>query len=102
MMVEPNTPTLPQSRVKKIMKMDDDSLLVREETVATMTKATELFVDYLVKESIKENSKEKLSYKALSETVHAIPALAFLREVVPEKVSGEYLLFRDASREQGE
>jgi hypothetical protein len=40
MMVEPNTPTLPQSRVKKIMKMDDDSLLVREETVATMTKAT--------------------------------------------------------------
>ncbi|GJD09458.1 hypothetical protein Gasu2_37100 [Galdieria sulphuraria] len=78
--------TLPQSRVKKIMKLDEDSLLVREETVAVVTKATELFVDYLVKESIKDN-KDKLSYEALSETVHSVPALHFLREVVPEKLS---------------
>ncbi|GJQ14910.1 hypothetical protein GpartN1_g6701.t1 [Galdieria partita] len=91
--------TLPQTRVKKIMKLDEDSLLVREETVAVVTKATELFIDYLVKESIQDN-KDKLSYKALSETVHSIPALHFLRELVPEKVNGEYLLFRDASNEQ--
>jgi chromatin accessibility complex protein 1 len=74
------------SRVKTIMKSSPDAENVSQESVYLITKATELFIKYMVEEAYKENSNTKsLEYKHVSELVQTREELAFLREIVPRK-----------------
>lgn len=74
------------SRVKTIMKSSPDAENVSQESVYLITKATELFIKYMVEEAYKEsNSTKSLEYKHVSELVQTREELAFLREIVPRK-----------------
>ena len=57
---------LPLARVKTIMKTSPDLLNVSQETYYLVTRATELFVEYIAKELYKVSAdKKKLDYKLL-------------------------------------
>lgn len=74
------------SRVKTIMKSSPDAENVSQESVYLVTKATELFLKYMVEEAYKEsNNSKSLEYKHVSELVQTREELAFLREIVPRK-----------------
>jgi len=76
------------SRVKTIMKSSPDAENVSQESVYLVTKATELFIKYMVQEAYKQsNSAKTLEYKHVSELVQTREVLAFLREIVPRKCS---------------
>lgn len=74
------------SRVKTIMKSSPDAENVSQESVYLVTKATELFIKYMVQEAYKHSNNAKtLEYKHVSELVQTRDVLAFLREIVPRK-----------------
>ncbi|KDR15621.1 uncharacterized protein LOC110833430 [Zootermopsis nevadensis] len=74
------------SRVKTIMKSSPDAENVSQESVFLVTKATELFIKYMVHEAYKGSRNAKtLEYKHVSELVQTREELAFLREIVPRK-----------------
>jgi chromatin accessibility complex protein 1 len=74
------------SRVKTIMKSSPDAENVSQESVYLVTKATELFIKYMVQESYKGSGNAKtLEYKHVAELVQSREELAFLREIVPRK-----------------
>jgi chromatin accessibility complex protein 1 len=74
------------SRVKTIMKSSPDAENVSQESVYLITKATELFIKYMVEEAYKEsNNSKSVEYKHVSELVQTREELAFLREIVPRK-----------------
>jgi chromatin accessibility complex protein 1 len=74
------------SRVKTIMKSSPDAENVSQESVYLVTKATELFIKYMVQEAYKGSRNAKtLEYKHVSELVQTREELAFLREIVPRK-----------------
>lgn len=76
------------SRVKTIMKSSPDAENVSQESVYLVTKATELFIKYMVQEAYKQSNNAKtLEYKHVSELVQTREVLAFLREIVPRKCS---------------
>ncbi|KAK8738906.1 hypothetical protein OTU49_003728 [Cherax quadricarinatus] len=79
---------LPTQRVKMIMKSCPDVEMVPQEALHLITKATELFVQYLAEESYKKvASKDRIDYDDLSNAVHDIEHLEFLREAIPKKVT---------------
>ncbi|XP_069692850.1 uncharacterized protein [Periplaneta americana] len=74
------------SRVKTIMKSSPDVENVSQESVFLVTKATELFIKYMVEEAYKESNNAKaLEYNHVSELVQTREELCFLREIVPRK-----------------
>lgn len=76
------------SRVKTIMKSSPDAENVSQESVYLVTKATELFIKYMVEEAYKEsNNSKSLEYKHVSELVQTREELVFLREIVPRKLT---------------
>ncbi|XP_004209074.1 chromatin accessibility complex protein 1 isoform X1 [Hydra vulgaris] len=78
---------LPLARVKTIMKTSPDLLNVSQEAYFLVTRATELFVEYIAKEVHKVSAdKKKLDYKLLSEIVADTECLEFLEEIVPKKI----------------
>lgn len=80
--------TLPPTRVKMIMKSCPDVETVPQETLHVITKATELFIQYLATESHNRASNSAVvDYDDLSSTVHSLDHLEFLRETVPMKVT---------------
>ncbi|XP_045622506.2 chromatin accessibility complex protein 1 [Procambarus clarkii] len=86
-----STPTdliLPTQRVKMIMKSCPDVETVPQETLHLITKATELFIQYLAEEAYKQAGiKEIINYDHLSSAVHTIEHLEFLRETIPKKIT---------------
>lgn len=79
---------LPTHRVKMIMKSCPDVETVPQETLHLITKATELFIQYLADESCNQAvNKEWVDYDALANAVHNLEHLEFLRETVPKKLT---------------
>ncbi|KAG7154437.1 U6 snRNA-associated Sm-like protein LSm3-like [Homarus americanus] len=79
--------TLPTQRVKMIMKSCPDVETVSQETLHLITRATELFIQYLSEESLTNSSKrDSVDYEALADSVHSIDHLEFLKEAIPKKV----------------
>ncbi|XP_076062063.1 U6 snRNA-associated Sm-like protein LSm3 isoform X1 [Oratosquilla oratoria] len=80
--------TLPPQRVKMIMKCSPDVEMVTQESLHLITKATELFVQYLAEESYSRGSNRAcVTYEALSDFVHAEDHLEFLKETLPKKLT---------------
>lgn len=78
---------LPVARIKTIMKSSPDLPHFSQESVFLVTKATELFIDYLAVSAYKqENNSKSLTYKGLSKIVEDDEALQFLGDIVPPKV----------------
>ncbi|KAJ7337804.1 Chromatin accessibility complex protein 1 [Desmophyllum pertusum] len=69
------------------MKSSPDQPHFSQESVFLVTKATELFVDYLAVTAHKqEKESRQLTYKGLSKVVEDDEALQFLGDIVPPKV----------------
>lgn len=72
---------LPLARVKHIMKMDADCSVISSDAVFLVTKATELFLEYLGQQSVKYTlgTKRKTMFKRdVEAAIDAIPNLCFL------------------------
>lgn len=78
---------LPIARVKTIMKSSPEQPHFSQDSVFLITKATELFIDYLTITAYKQESDSKqLTYKGLSKVVEDEEKLQFLGDIVPPKV----------------
>jgi len=94
---------LPTHKVKMIMKSCPDVESVPQESLHLITKATELFIQYLANEAQKTVTiADKLDYKALSKLVHDSDELEFLRETIPKKITWEEAQRRTALAEKQE
>ncbi|XP_042860076.1 chromatin accessibility complex protein 1-like isoform X1 [Penaeus japonicus] len=86
--LNPTDLTLPTQRVKMIMKSCPDVETVSQDTLHLITRATELFIEYLAVESYKcAENKDRMDYESLSSLVHMAEHLEFLREAIPKKVT---------------
>lgn len=80
--------TLPTQRVKMIMKSCPDVETVPQESLQLITRATELFVQYLTTESHQHSrNKGRVDYDALAEVVNNKEQLDFLKEAIPKKLT---------------
>lgn len=72
---------LPLSRIKGIMKLDPELSLISSDSVFVMTKATELFIKSLARESFvfaEQGKKRTVQKKDLDAAINAVDALMFL------------------------
>ncbi|XP_026751466.1 DNA polymerase epsilon subunit 4 [Galleria mellonella] len=72
---------LPMARVKNIMKMDPDVSIVSSDAVFLVTKATELFLETIAKETYSYTSTNKrklISKKDLDLIINKVDCLCFL------------------------
>ncbi|KAM3961636.1 DNA polymerase epsilon subunit 4 [Aphomia sociella] len=72
---------LPMARIKNIMKMDPDVSVVSGEAVFLVTKATELFLETIAKETYSYTSTNKrklISKKDLDLIINKVDCLCFL------------------------
>lgn len=72
---------LPLSRIKGIMKLDPELNLVSSDSVFVMTKATELFIKSLARESFvfaEQGKKKTVQKKDIESAINAVDALMFL------------------------
>jgi len=79
---------LPVSRIKTIMKSSPELAMVKPEAYVLITRATELFVQYLAQKAhaAVPGQKRTLEYSALSSVVSKDESLDFLEEIVPFKI----------------
>ncbi|XP_057309235.1 chromatin accessibility complex protein 1-like [Hydractinia symbiolongicarpus] len=78
---------LPMARVKTIMRSSPDLGNVSQEGYYMITKATELFVQYLAQKAYAGAQKENfVDYNSLSKLVQTDESLEFLEEIVPPKI----------------
>ncbi|KAJ8917774.1 hypothetical protein NQ315_010680 [Exocentrus adspersus] len=73
---------LPLSRVKAMMKKDPDCDLLSQDAVFLTTKATEMFIDFMTRESAKHvtvmGKRKTVSRKDVETVIQNIPELCFL------------------------
>ncbi|KAL1494573.1 hypothetical protein ABEB36_010150 [Hypothenemus hampei] len=72
---------LPQARIKQIMKLDPDVVMIQQEAILLVTKATELFIEFLTKESIKHlagNKRKTIMRRDVDLAVESASQLCFL------------------------
>ncbi|KAK9468612.1 histone-fold-containing protein [Lipomyces arxii] len=73
--------SLPLSRVKKIIKLDDDVRACSTSATFAVTVATEMFIEYLCEQGLQMSKSDKrkvLHYKDLASAVHRLDELEFL------------------------
>lgn len=76
---------LPLARVKNIMKLDQDMTVVSLEAVFLTTKATELFIQSLVREAFvhtQQSDKRTLHRKDIDAAIQSVDSLCFLEETL--------------------
>lgn len=87
-------PGLPVSSIKKIMTTDDEVKRVSAESVQIMSKATELFLSYVVEKALEEAKKDKRKLIKLPDIENAVRldpalkatnALAYLKQMGKRK-----------------
>ncbi|KAI8140632.1 histone-fold-containing protein [Fennellomyces sp. T-0311] len=84
------TTTLPLARVKRVIKEDKDVSLINAEATFCVAYATELFMEYLVKEGFTRARKEKrktIYYKDLASAVSEVEQFEFLEDVIPHTMT---------------
>lgn len=96
---------LPTHRVKMIMKSCPNVETVPQETLHLITKATELFIQYLADESSNQAvNQERVDYDDLANAVHSIEHLEFLKETIPKKLTwaeAQKLIEENSNRFEG-
>ncbi|KAI9270411.1 histone-fold-containing protein [Phascolomyces articulosus] len=84
------TTTLPIARVKRVIKEDKEVSLINAEATFCVAYATELFMEYLVKEGFTRARKEKrktVYYKDLASAVSEVEQFEFLEDVIPHTMT---------------
>ncbi|KAL4942143.1 hypothetical protein BDV06DRAFT_193021 [Aspergillus oleicola] len=81
--------SLPISRIKKIIQLDDDIVQCSNNATFVVAMATELFIQYLVEQGynvVKSERKPRktVQYKDLATAVSRIDNLEFLADVIPK------------------
>uniref|UniRef100_A0A0A9XGD7 Chromatin accessibility complex protein 1 n=1 Tax=Lygus hesperus TaxID=30085 RepID=A0A0A9XGD7_LYGHE len=85
---------LPLSRIRTIMKSSPNVESIGPEAIFTVSKCTEIFIQYMSEEGLARcNSKKILDYKGIAEFVNTDAKLNFLAEILPRKMT-----FRDAKK----
>ncbi|KAK6114137.1 histone-fold protein CHRAC subunit, putative [Brugia malayi] len=78
---------LPLARVRTIMQSGGEQVPISSEGLFAMTKAAELFVCKLAKESYESNDKPKcMEYSHLADYIQDNDKLEFLHEMVPHMI----------------
>ncbi|XP_071957047.1 chromatin accessibility complex protein 1-like [Antedon mediterranea] len=78
---------LPVARIRMIMKSSPEITSVSGESLFLITKATELFVENIAKESyMRRKAEEVVNYNDLAEAVAEEESYQFLEDVLPKKV----------------
>jgi len=76
------------------MKSDPDVQILRSDSVVLATKATELFIDYLTKESYqftKNSGRKTLQYDDIAETVNQSDEFSFLEDIIIKRTKGSQI-----------
>lgn len=80
---------LPLSRIKTIMKSSPEVGNISPDACFLITKATEGFVAFLVRQALKASDNKMLvDYSDLAKIVSNIDTLDFLRDIIPPKIKG--------------
>ncbi|XP_066141346.1 DNA polymerase epsilon subunit 4 isoform X1 [Euwallacea fornicatus] len=81
----PNKPVkhvrLPLARIKQIMKMDPDVQLLQQDAIFLVTKATEMFIEFMAKECRQQmpvNKRKTIMKRDVDLAIESIPQLCFL------------------------
>jgi len=87
--------TLPQARVKTIMKSSPDVELVTQESLFLITRAAELFIMYLSKLASRNGREDQtVNYGDLAAVVQRKDSMEFLHDIVPKKITyAQYLKY---------
>ncbi|TGZ83996.1 hypothetical protein EX30DRAFT_96297 [Ascodesmis nigricans] len=78
-------PALPASKIKKIIKTDEDVYQSNKQATMVATVATEMFVQYLTQQGLKAMVAEKKPRKTLQ--YKDLDNLEFLADVIPTKLA---------------
>eukprot|EP00300_Choanocystis_sp_HF-7_P041509 c8263_g1_i1.p1 GENE.c8263_g1_i1~~c8263_g1_i1.p1 ORF type:complete len:139 (+),score=5.01 c8263_g1_i1:20-436(+) len=84
----PSAAIYPMARVKRIAKMDADIGQIGAEATYVLSKAAELFTEYLAyqaSENAKLDDRKSIAYRDLAKCVKENNSLQFLDDIVPEK-----------------
>lgn len=69
------------------MKSSPDVDSVPQDSLAVVTRATELFIQNLAKEALKNGNGSKVDYSDIAKVVQSKPNMFFLREIIPKKIT---------------
>ncbi|KAJ2161260.1 hypothetical protein GGF46_001602 [Coemansia sp. RSA 552] len=86
----PGTAVLPAARVRRIVKEDKDIYACGSDSLYLITRATEYFVDSLVRESYEFSRLDKrktVQYKDMAKAVQSIEQYDFLMDIIPPTVA---------------
>jgi len=79
---------LPLTRVKTIMRSSPDVSSISPEAIALMAHSAKLFISQLVGDSLDEShSRDQLEYKDLAHVVATHKRMAFLQDILPQKMT---------------
>ncbi|KAJ1898087.1 hypothetical protein GGI01_003325 [Coemansia sp. RSA 376] len=84
------TSNLPAARVRRIIKEDKDIFACGSESLFLISRATEYFIDSLVRESYEFSRLDKrktVQYKDMAKAVQSIEQYDFLADIIPPTVS---------------
>ncbi|KAJ2810791.1 Chromatin accessibility complex protein 1 [Coemansia furcata] len=81
---------LPAARVRRIIKEDKDIFACGSESLFLISRATEYFIDSLVRESYEFSRLDKrktVQYKDMAKAVQSIEQYDFLADIIPPMVA---------------
>ncbi|KAJ2031833.1 hypothetical protein IWW57_000520 [Coemansia sp. S610] len=84
------TSNLPAARVRRIIKEDKDIFACGPESLFLISRATEYFIDCLVRESYEFSRLDKrktVQYKDMAKAVQSIEPYDFLADIIPPTAS---------------
>ncbi|KAJ2745043.1 hypothetical protein GGI20_002491 [Coemansia sp. BCRC 34301] len=84
------TSNLPAARVRRIIKEDKDIFACGAESLFLISRATEYFIDSLVRESYEFSRLDKrktVQYKDMAKAVQSIEQYDFLADIIPPTVA---------------
>ncbi|XP_003744500.1 chromatin accessibility complex protein 1 [Galendromus occidentalis] len=79
--------SFPVSRIKTIMKSSPDTNTIGVDAVALTSRAAELFVVYLAKQTLKAGKTNTVDYPDLYKVIHGNSMLDFLYDIIPKKIT---------------
>jgi len=80
--------SLPLSRVQSIMRSCPDITGVSSETVLLTAKAAELFIARLAEAALFESrTRHSIEYNDVARVIHEDSTFAFLKDVIPQKIT---------------
>ncbi|KAJ1836650.1 hypothetical protein LPJ63_000142 [Coemansia sp. RSA 2711] len=86
----PGSSTLPAARVRRIIKEDKDIFACGSDSLYLITRATEFFIDSLVREGYEFSRLEKrktVQYKDMVKAAQSIEQYDFLGDIIPPTVT---------------